>query len=263
MDCAVPRFPRAMLQRLWLYVTFDCNLSCSYCISRSDPPVRRPSLTVDGFRALVDEAVRMRFRQVAISGGEPFIHPDVLAMLEYATRRVNTVVLTNGTLLETPSLSELAGLNRRNLTVQVSLDSADPQFHDSHRGRGCWDRTVRGIRLLLDLDFSVTVRATITEQSDEELVDLYQFLEELGVRRSRCYCMPLARGGRSPDGVEYSLGDLVPEPTVAADGLYWHPLKVDPSLAIASRFIPLEAGLARMSEVVREVRPPCSSHGFR
>jgi MoaA/NifB/PqqE/SkfB family radical SAM enzyme len=263
MTCEASQFPKAMLQRLWLYVTFDCNLACDYCVSASDPPVRRPSLTEREFRSLVDEAVRSRFRQLAVSGGEPLLHPDILTMLEYSTLRMRTVVLTNATLLTTPRLGGLRRLNRRNLTVQVSLDSADPSIHDSHRGRGCWERTVEGIKLLQKLQFDITVRSTVSNQTDAQMEELYRFLEGLGISRNRCYSRPVVKGGRSRDGVEYALGDLVPEPTVTGDGLYWHPLKVDSSLSIASEILPLEPALLRMVEKVQEVKPPCASSGYR
>jgi MoaA/NifB/PqqE/SkfB family radical SAM enzyme len=263
MSCAASQLPKAMLQRLWLYVTFDCNLSCDYCVSVSDPPVRRPSLTEREFRSLVDDAVRSRFRQLAVSGGEPLLHPDILPMLEYSTLRMRTVVLTNATLLATPRLSGLRRLNRRNLTVQVSLDSADPKLHNSHRGRGCWERAVEGIKLLQELQFDITVRSTVTSQSEAEVEELYCFLEGMGISRNRCYAMPVVKGGRSREGLEYGFGDLVPEPTVAGDGLYWHPLKVDSSLSIAPDIVPLEPALLRMVEKVREVNPPCASKGYR
>jgi MoaA/NifB/PqqE/SkfB family radical SAM enzyme len=263
MICAASRFPNAMLQRLWLYVTFDCNLTCDYCVSASDPPSRRPSLTERDFRSLVDDAVRTRFRQLAVSGGEPLLHPDILTMLEYSTLRMRTVVLTNGTLLATPRLSGLRRINRRNLTVQVSLDSADPAVHDAHRGRGCWEKAVQGIRLLRELEFDITIRSTVTTQSDEQIEELYRFLEGMGISRNQCYTMPVVRGGRCREGVEYGFGDLVPEPTVTGDGLYWHPLKVDPPLSIAPAIMPLEPALLKMLEKVREVNPPCASKGYR
>ena len=212
---------------------------------------------------LVDEAVSTRFREVAVSGGEPFLHPRILPMLEYATIRINTVVLTNGTLLEIPRLDGLKRINTRNLTVQVSLDSATPDFHDARRGRGCWEKAVSGIRLLIDLGFHVAVRATVTDQTDDELDELRRFLYKLGVHDSRFYTMPVVKGGRSREGIEYSFSDLVPEPTVARDGLFWHPLKVDRSLCVAPDPFPLEGALLTMAEKVREVKPPCSSLGYR
>jgi MoaA/NifB/PqqE/SkfB family radical SAM enzyme len=263
MTCATSQYPKAMTQRLWLYVTFDCNLSCRYCVTASDPPARRPSLIEQEFRTLVDDAVRARFRHLAVSGGEPFLHPDILPMLEYATLRIRTVVLTNATLLATPRLSGLRRLNRRNLTVQVSLDSGDPRIHDSYRGEGCWKRTVQGLKLLQELGFDITVRSTVTEQTETDWEELHRFLEGMGISRNRCYAVPVVRGGRARDGIEHKLADLMPEPTVTGDGLYWHPLKVDTSLRIAPDPMPLEPALLRMAELVREVKPPCASRGYR
>src|SRR5262249_38700310 len=63
--------------RLWLYTNFDCNLACDYCCARSSPKTPRRGLGLDRIRQLVDEAVTAGVTEVYLTGGEPFLLPDL------------------------------------------------------------------------------------------------------------------------------------------------------------------------------------------
>ena len=87
-------FPR----RLWIYTNFHCNLACSYCVVASSPRARRRSLGLERVRELVDEAVEAGFEEIYMTGGEPFVEPEIAAMIAYSSERLPTVVLTNAML---------------------------------------------------------------------------------------------------------------------------------------------------------------------
>ena len=84
--------------RLWIYSNFHCNLACDYCVVASSPTARKREISRERFEALVDEAVDEGFTELYVTGGEPFVHPDMVAMAEYASERLETVVLTNAML---------------------------------------------------------------------------------------------------------------------------------------------------------------------
>jgi MoaA/NifB/PqqE/SkfB family radical SAM enzyme len=235
--------PSGYREKLWLYINFDCNLACSYCVAGSGPRTSRPRMELDAMAMLVDEAVALGFRQVVVTGGEPMLHPKLLPMLDYATSRIDTLLLTNAMLATTRSFRGLRERRDSRLAVQVSLDSADPRLHDRWRGKGSWRQAVDGLTTLLDWGFPVSVRATFTEQSDAEVEEWGRFLERLGVRKERIFGEPVAKGGRSRDGLDLGRADLHVEPTVAADGLYRHPLKVDQTLVAAKTALPLRSAL--------------------
>nr|MBA3749016.1 metallophosphoesterase family protein [Solirubrobacterales bacterium] len=117
--------------RLWVYTNFHCNLACEYCVVASSPAARKRMMPLARFQALVDEALREGFNELYLTGGEPFVHPDAVAMIEYASDRMTTVVLTNAMLFtghRRPELARLAG--RPRLTLQSSIDGARPATHD-------------------------------------------------------------------------------------------------------------------------------------
>jgi len=79
--------PPGLLDRLWLYTNLHCNLRCRYCLAESGPRAMRARLEWPAFQALVDQAASLGFRQVALTGGEPFLHPHILELLRSSAGR--------------------------------------------------------------------------------------------------------------------------------------------------------------------------------
>ena len=77
---------------------------------RAPPPRARASCRAERFRALVDEALREGFAEIYLTGGEPFVHPEIVSLVEYASDRLPTVVLTNAMLFTGRRRAELARL---------------------------------------------------------------------------------------------------------------------------------------------------------
>ncbi len=216
-------FPR----RLWLYTNFHCNLACDYCAVASSPRAPARTLSVDVVRGLVGQAVAEGFTELYLTGGEPLLHPDLPELLRLATDALPTVLLTNAMLLRGRRLAGLAGLAGRPLTIQTSLDGAVAATHDSHRGAGSWQRTIEGIRTLVDLGMPPRVALTETEQNSAEVPAVAALLTELGVPADRFAVRPLLLRGASSGGLAIGEDSSVPELTVTADGLHWHPAGAD------------------------------------
>ena len=236
--------------RLWVYTNFDCNLACSYCAVASSPRARPRRLGLDRFRALVDEAVAEGFTELYVTGGEPFVERDVVAMLRHAAERIETVCLTNAMLFtgrRRDELRQLAGLP--GLTLQSSLDGARPAVHDAQRGAGSWARAMDGIAYARGLGLPVRVAMTETEANRGEAAPLRALLDGLGVELA---VRPLVQRGFSDDGEEVSDAVMVPELTVTADGVHWHPVGGDlgssPDLLVA----PGAVALAEAKRLVTE-----------
>jgi diadenosine tetraphosphatase ApaH/serine/threonine PP2A family protein phosphatase/uncharacterized Fe-S cluster-containing radical SAM superfamily protein len=217
--------------RLWIYTNFNCNLACDYCVVASSPRARPRALGFERFRALVDDAVAEGFRELYITGGEPFAHPQIAALIEYACDRLPTVVLTNAMLFTGRRRVELERLARRpGLTLQSSLDGARPATHDRRRGAGSWVKAMDGLRYAMSLGLPLRVAMTQTAANAGETEELRDLLGQLGIAGDAFAVRPLvARGfaAGAPDGVEVSAGVIAPELTITADGAHWHPLGAD------------------------------------
>jgi hypothetical protein len=180
-------------------------------------------------------------REILLTGGEPFLHPELPALVAAATRWLPATVLTNAMLLQRGARRRALGeLDPGRVTFQVSLDSGTAGLHDAHRGAGSFDRARQGIVLLRELGFRVKVAATIGEDDAGEEAGLHARLDADGVPPEDRLVRRVARTGFAGDGVELDLEHLWPEPALAADGAWWHPVAVaDPAMLVASTPLPV------------------------
>jgi AdoMet-dependent heme synthase len=150
---AAPRAPFVALSALWLVLTGTlCNLRCTHCLNASGPdePWLAPLDAAAARRALA-EAEALGVREVYFTGGEPFLHRDILPLVETSLSMAATTVLTNGTVMTealADALARLAHASRYSLEIRVSLDAAEAEANDRVRGRGTWERATRTLRLL-------------------------------------------------------------------------------------------------------------------
>ena len=213
--------------RLWIYTNFDCNLACDYCCVRSSPRADRRALGADRIRRLATEAAAAGVTELLLTGGEPFLLPDLADTVTGCTDALPTTLLTNGMLLHGRRLQALRAMPRDRLRLQISLDSAQPERHDAHRGAGSWARALAGIHTALAEGFTVRVAATLGADDPAEARTLRGFLGWLGIPEDDQILRPLARRGHATSGLELTTASLIPEITVTADGVYWHPVGAD------------------------------------
>jgi predicted phosphodiesterase/uncharacterized Fe-S cluster-containing radical SAM superfamily protein len=241
----MPLFGSAVFPpRLWVYTNFHCNLACDYCVVASSPRARKRSIGLERFRRLVDEAVEEGFNEIYMTGGEPFVEPDIVTMIEYASGRLPTVVLTNAMLFTGRRRRELERLaGRPRLVLQTSLDGARPETHDHWRGEGSFVKTIEGIRLGRELGLPMRAAMTETPENRDEVRETGTLLATLGIEGDDFAVRPLVKRGFSDDGVEVSEAVMVPELTITADGAHWHPVGGDidssPDMVVARGDVPL------------------------
>ena len=99
--------------------------------------------------------------EIGFTGGEPFMNPDMPAMLEDVLRRgFRTLVLTNAMRPMMRHKDRLAALNAAHpglLTLRVSLDHYGPALHDLERGRGTFEKTMQGVAWLVEQGFAISI----------------------------------------------------------------------------------------------------------
>jgi uncharacterized Fe-S cluster-containing radical SAM superfamily protein len=241
--------------RLWMYTNFDCNLACDYCCAKSSPQAARRALGADVVRRLADEAVEAGVSELILTGGEPFLLPDLDELAASCTDRLPTTLLTNGMLLRGGRLERLRRMDRDRLALQISLDSATPDLHDLHRGRGTWARAVAGIRTAREEGFRVRVAATLPAEDRRGLTEFHDFLEGLGIPREDQLIRTVAHRGFADSGVELTMETLVPEVTVTAEGVYWHPVSADhEDQLVTRRLFPLAEAIDEVKRRFVEIR---------
>jgi len=226
---------RSLGSRLWLYTNFDCNLRCDYCCVRSSPKAPRRPLGADRVQRIAREATALRVGEIFVTGGEPFLLGDIGDILTACAAAAPTTVLTNGMLFVRRRLEILRSLPRDRVTLQISLDSPTPERHDHHRGAGTWAKAWKGIERAQAEGFRVRLAATVA--TDAEAAEFRQFLDSRKITEQDRVIRRIALRGFATQGVALARVDLVPEITITADGVYWHPVGAEDSDLLVTRDI--------------------------
>jgi len=242
-------------RRLWLYTNFDCNLACSYCCVSSSPRTPRRALALDTIAAVVEQAPAAGTRELYLTGGEPFLRPDIRAVITMCAAALPTTVLTNGALFRGARLRLLESLSREDLILQISLDSAEPEVHDAHRGAGTHSRALAGIRTAIALGFRVRVAATLGADHRSTEPALHLLCDDLGVPESDRVVRSVARQGVADEGVLVTRAGLIPEVCLTADGVYWHPVAAtDLRMRVTQDVLPVAKAVAAITAEFAEHR---------
>ena len=150
------------LATLWINTGTLCNLACKTCYILSSPTndaLVYPTLAeVDPY---LDEAERLATREIGFTGGEPFMNPDMIAMMGSALRRgFEVLVLTNAMRPMRRFEAQLGALRIEygtQLTMRVSLDHHTQALHEAERGPNSWVKAIDGCKWLSDHDFRLAI----------------------------------------------------------------------------------------------------------
>lgn len=168
--------PLVALKTLWFNTGSLCNIECAHCYIESSPRNDRLAyLTEDDVDSFLDELDEICDEPIEIgfTGGEPFLNPDALAMIEAALLRGhNALVLTNAMRpMQRPHVKAglrplLARFSER-LRFRVSIDHYTEHLHDEERGFGAWAQTLEGFDWLQRAGARLSVASRLRWPEDE------------------------------------------------------------------------------------------------
>lgn len=77
-----------MISEIALEITQQCLNNCIYCSSCSSWETDS-QLNINVVKSVINDMEELGINKICISGGEPFLHPDILEIIEYATQKKN------------------------------------------------------------------------------------------------------------------------------------------------------------------------------
>lgn len=172
------------LRTLWFNTGSLCNITCVNCYMDSSPKNDALAyITLAEMRGYLDEIdrERMQVEEIAFTGGEPFMNPDLLFMLEEALGRgYKALVLTNAMkplLHKRPPLLALKQRHGAALAIRVSIDHFTQARHEAIRGKDTWSPMIEGLRWLAGHGFNLAVAGrTCWDEGESAARDGYRAL---------------------------------------------------------------------------------------
>lgn len=160
---------------LQIHITGKCNLRCKHCYIDEhsvDMSYKDFKMALKQF----DDFIRIQKKQtgkavtahIHLTGGEPFLHPEIgkiLMLLIRNRHRYRFGLMTNGTLLTPKYLLPLKLLRPK--AVQVSIDGTE-DTHDAVRGKGNYRKVLKALDMLYRWNFPSRVSFTANQQNFRE-----------------------------------------------------------------------------------------------
>lgn len=179
-------------QTLWFNTGTLCNITCENCYIESSPTNDRlVYLTANDVVGYLDqlETRQWSVREIGITGGEPFMNPDILAIIRSSLQRgYEVLVLTNAMqpMMRPRIQRDLIAVNEAypgKLTLRVSLDHHSPKIHNLERGKGAFEKTVAGLAWLKDNNIQTAIagRSAFLETENEARKGYARLYERLGL----------------------------------------------------------------------------------
>ena len=156
------------LETLWFNTGSLCNIECKNCYMKSGPKKDDLSyISLNHVENFIDEiklsetTKKINVHEIGFTGGEPFMNPDIIQMLELVLRSgFSALVLSNAMKPIWQKRKELKDLNKKfgdKLKIRVSIDHYLPERHELERGPKSWEPMIRGLGWLIENSFNVDV----------------------------------------------------------------------------------------------------------
>lgn len=172
------------IQSVHWSITGRCNLKCRHCYMES-PKDRYGELALPEILHIIDQFAASNIHQVELTGGEPFLRPDLLGIMNALAEKQISVsqIYSNGVLITADLLDHIKKLGFLPF-FQISFDGCGT--HDAMRGlSGTEAATVQAIRLLREHGFPVTVATSIDKTNISTLAATYELMQQLGIQSWR------------------------------------------------------------------------------
>jgi sulfatase maturation enzyme AslB (radical SAM superfamily) len=168
---------------LWFNTGTLCNIECANCYILSSPTNDAlVYLTADEITDYLDqlEDRRWQVEEIAFTGGEPFMNPEMIEMARRALERGYAVLILTNAMLPMQRKRMKQGLLDLNaaypgkLTLRISVDHWSAELHDEERGQGSFEKTLTGMEWLRDNGIQMAVAGrTVWGETDAQAREGY------------------------------------------------------------------------------------------
>lgn len=165
-------------------VTGHCDKGCIYCYQAAQRSTSAPdaTLTFERVAELIDEAVALGIHTIKLSGGEPFLRPDLHEIIELMISKGIDVRILTKTTFTPEGAQRLARTGLKSITI--SLDSIDETASDSLvMVKGYTRQAMESIRNLMKAGIRVSVNAVVCSSNFPLLEPSIHTWRDMGVHR--------------------------------------------------------------------------------
>lgn len=205
-----------MINDVSLEILQKCLNNCVHCSSNSCHN-SKAILSLDTIKEIINDIVSLGAKRLCLSGGEPFLHPSVMEIIEYAVKKGLILdIYSSGVVGEYGQETDISkkmlleckkrGLNR----IMFNLQAAEPIVYDSIMNtRGNYDLLIQSIKNAQECQIETEIHFVPMKQNYNQIESVVQLAEDLNVCCvSFLRLVPHGRAKMNKDTILLSEGEL-------------------------------------------------------
>lgn len=167
-------------QKLSLELTSRCNHKCLHCYG-DFTPTRSAYIALPRLKDILSQLVAAGTKVLTITGGEPFLYPDILPLLEWVYPQMEAVgLISNATRIPEAACALMA--DHADKTVFQTSINGRPAYHDFFTGSpGAYERTIKAIRRMVRDGVRLRLSMNVNSDNFDDIQAVADLADELGV----------------------------------------------------------------------------------
>ena len=189
-DCMLEADQRkAHLKSIQFELTSRCNERCIHCYIPNAKKDKGKDMSFNQFCNIIDQFAEMGGIHVSLSGGEVFLHKDIIKIIQYCREKdMEICILSNLTSLKDEQIPFIKEANISYL--QTSLYSMDPQIHDIITTiRGSQEKTRTALEKLIKANIPVQISCPLMKANKDSYRDVLKYAQSLHIKAFSDYIM--------------------------------------------------------------------------
>lgn len=161
------------IDNIYIEITNQCNLSCSYCYNSSKNQLKVVELSIDDLNNIIAYFVQLGVNKITFSGGEPTLHSNykgLFHLIDYYSD-IKFIIITNGTIFHNELYEKIK--KYENLHFQISLDGASEERNRITRGKNNFALSLETVEKLKDSFNSPILKMVV---SNENVKNIDEFI---------------------------------------------------------------------------------------
>ena len=180
---------RPLISALQFELSSRCNERCIHCYIPNEKKNSGIDMPLNKVKSILDEFADMGGIHVTLSGGEAFLHKDLLDICRYCREKdLKISILSNLISLKD---EDIIGLKTVNVSlIQTSLYSMDEEIHDKiTKVKGSWTKTKNAIEKLVAADIPVQISCPLMKANKDGYRAVLEYARSLKIKAQTDYIM--------------------------------------------------------------------------
>lgn len=180
----------------------SCNANCIFCF-QGEHKVDKNTLTLDELKKVMNDLRKMGVYSIGFSGGEPFSRKDFIEILKYARKlHFRISIITNAMLLNKNIIDQLNDIFIERITISFhSINKNTYNYLFGINDDNYFNKVIDNIRYMISLKMNIGIAVTITKYNVNELLDIQNFFNEMGISRVNINFNSLLQGKKEINNI--------------------------------------------------------------